>query len=262
MNKKILFFDIDGTILQVPDQPNPSKELKDAITKLRNNGHLCFIATGRTYAYLNKNVLDLGFDGFVTCNGAVVLKDDHILLNNFFSKELSTEIVDFMDKYNNSYTILGPKKVYTRNEFTDIFKTFEKFNVPMENVVTEFIVSDLDIAKFEISAHTKVVADYIRSLKQRGLEIVEFNGADYFEFTMPGITKGQAILKVLDKLNFSLEDSIAFGDGDNDVEMLNVVGYGVAMGNASEAAKQAADTITESCMENGIVKELKRLELI
>ena len=45
MNKKILFFDIDGTILQVPNQPNPSKELKDAITKLRNNGHLCFIAT-------------------------------------------------------------------------------------------------------------------------------------------------------------------------------------------------------------------------
>ena len=110
MNKKILFFDIDGTILHVPSgQVNPSQELKDAIKKLQSQGHLCFIATGRTYAYLNKNVLDLGFDGFVTCNGAVVLKDDHVLLNNFFSKELSTEIVDFMDKYNNSYTILGPK---------------------------------------------------------------------------------------------------------------------------------------------------------
>ena len=263
MNKKILFFDIDGTILHVPGgQPNPSAELKEAIKTLRANGHLCFIATGRTFAYLNTNVLDLAFDGFVTCNGAVVLKDDEILFSNFFTKELSQEIVDMMDRYHNSYTILGSKKVYAKKEFEDIYKTFKLFNVPMQNVVSEYSVSNLDIAKFEISAHTKEVADYIRSLKDRGCEIIEFYGSDYFEFTMPNATKGKAIQQLLKVLDVPVEDSIAFGDGDNDIEMFDVVGYAVAMGNGSEKAKAASDKVTETCKENGIVNELKRMGLI
>ena len=262
MNKKILFFDIDGTILHVPGgQPNPSKELKEAIKTLRQQGHLCFIATGRTYAYLNTNVLDLDFDGFITCNGAVVLKDDEVVLSHLFSKQLAKEIVDFCDERDQSYSILTPKYVYAKETFMDVYKLFNLYNVPMQNVRSEFSVSNLDVAKFEISAHTKDVANYIRSLGNQGLEIVDF-GNDYFEFTMPNVTKGKAIIELLDLLNIPVEDSIAFGDGDNDVEMFDVVGRAVAMGNGTPAAKAAADIITEPCVENGIVNELKRMGLI
>ena len=263
MKQYILFFDIDGTLLDVPHgQYKPSDELKNAIKELQLNGHLCFIATGRTFAYLNSDILDLNFDGFITCNGAVVLKDDDVILSHYFPKELSTEIVNYFKSQNQSYTLCGPKKAHTEPQFSDIFDEWERFHVPTANVSTNTNLDEIDVAKFEVTTKSDEVAMYIRNLKNKGLEIVEYNGMKIFEFNMPYVTKGKAIIELLNLLNIPISQSIAFGDGNNDVEMLKTVGYGVAMGNGSEAAKAAADKVTETCANNGIVKELQRLGLI
>lgn len=263
MNQHIFFFDIDGTLLDVPHgQAKPSNELKLAIQELRSNGHLCFIATGRTYAYLNPDILELNFDGFITCNGAVVLKDDQVILSHYFPKQLSTQIVEYFKSQNQSYTLCASKKAHTEPHFTNVFKEWERFQVPKQNVSTNTNLDEIEVAKFEVTAINDKVAQYIRNLKNQGLEVVEYNGLKIFEFNMPNITKGKAILELLDVLNIPVSQSIAFGDGNNDVEMLKTVGYGVAMGNGSEAAKLAADKVTEPCADNGIVKELERLGFI
>lgn len=95
-----------------------------------------------------------------------------------------------------------------------------------------------------------------------GYEVVWYPGLDYAEITMPHATKGEAIKEVLELLDISRDNSIAFGDGDNDIEMLKVVGHGVAMGNGSKAVKEVADMITDTCLNEGIVKELQRLGLV
>lgn len=263
MRKHILFFDIDGTIIHVPSgHPTPSEDLKRAITSLQKQGHLCFIATGRTYAYLNPKILDLNFSGFITCNGAIIIKDNEVIASHCFERNFTKEIVTFMNQYNNSYAICGPKKAYTQANFTDVLNNYIKFEVPSENVSTEFNLDEIDCAKFEITSYSPEITSYIKSLQERGCEVVTFGKDEYFEFSMPNITKGKAIIELCDLLNIPIEDTIAFGDGDNDIEMFQTVGYSVCMGNGTDAAKKAAHKITESCADDGIVNELRRLKLI
>lgn len=263
MKKYIIFFDIDGTIIHVPSgHSEPSNSLKNAIQSLQQQGHLCFIATGRTYAYLNPKILDLNFSGYITCNGAIIIKDNDVIASHCFNSDLKNEIVECMNQYNNSYAICGPKKAYTKSSFLDVLNNFIKFEVPQSNVCTDFDLNSIDCAKFEITAYHPEITTYIRSLKDRGLEVVEFGKGEYFEFSMPNITKGKAILELCQLLNIPIENTIAFGDGDNDIEMFQTVGYSVCMGNGTDAAKKVAHSITETCAEDGIVKELKRLKLI
>jgi len=262
MKQYILFFDIDGTLLHVPaGYKKPSKYLREAFQQLKQNGHLCFIATGRTYAYLHKDILDLNFDGFVTCNGAVVLKDNQVILSHYFPRNTIQQIIDFMDEQDNGYTLCAPKKAHALPKYKEIFDTFKLFNVPEENVSTEINLNEINVAKFEITAKNDIVKNYILDLGHQGYEIVN-HGMNIFEINMPGVSKGNAIIDLLKDLDIPIENSIAFGDGNNDIEMLKVVGRGVAMDNASDECKKAADVITESVKDEGIVRELQRLGLV
>lgn len=262
MKKHILFFDIDGTLLHVPAGIKvPSIQVKEAIKKLRDAGHLCFIATGRTYAYLNKNILDIGFDGFVTCNGAVTILNNEIIISHYFPENILNDMISFFEIHHNPHTLCAPKTAHANVKYKEIFEVHDLFNVPKENVSTDVDITHINVAKVEITTINEDVKNYIYDLKQKGFEITD-HGMNIFEINMPNITKGKGILELLNKLNIPVENSIAFGDGNNDIEMLKVVGHGVAMGNASDECKAAADVVTESVSEEGIVKELQRLGLI
>ncbi|MNH34041.1 putative phosphatase [compost metagenome] len=76
------------------------------------------------------------------------------------------------------------------------------------------------------------------------------------------VSKSIAVQAVLDYFNFSPEEALAFGDGDNDIDMLEQVGLGVAMGNGSEALKSSADYITKKSIEGGIYHALQELKII
>ena len=77
-----------------------------------------------------------------------------------------------------------------------------------------------------------------------------------------GNDKGNAIQLLTKHANIDLKDTIAFGDGNNDVSMLKLVHCGIAMGNGTEEAKRAADFVTDSIFEDGIYKALIRLNLV
>ena len=76
-----------------------------------------------------------------------------------------------------------------------------------------------------------------------------------------GVNKGTGIIKVLEKLNISVDDSIGFGDSMNDLEMIETCGYSVVMDNGDEMLKRIADYVCESVENDGRYHELKRLEL-
>jgi hydroxymethylpyrimidine pyrophosphatase-like HAD family hydrolase len=79
---------------------------------------------------------------------------------------------------------------------------------------------------------------------------------------MAGIRKASGMCLIADHLNCANEDIIAFGDGPNDIDMLEYAGIGIAMGNAGDVTKAAADMITDRIDEDGIYRALKKLELI
>lgn len=263
MDKKILFFDIDGTLFDCGNgAPHVSETLKKALQQLKDAGHLCFIASGRPFAYLNQEIQSLGFDGYILCNGAIALKDGKQLIQHYISKEKVRNIVDNVLKYQGQYTLVDTFTGYCPKAFKETYRVLEMFQVPMDTIVGEFDLNDVNVAKIEAGCQTKEGIEYLRSLKENGFEVIEYEGAGSFEINDGGVSKGKTILDVLSLLNISKENSIAFGDGDNDIEMLQVVGYGVAMGNGVENLKKVADKVTETCIDEGIVRELQRLKLV
>lgn len=262
-NQFILFFDIDGTIV---DSYNGhltiSKTLRKAFLQLKENGHLCFIATGRPLAYLNDDILSIGFDGFVLCNGAVVIKDHQIIKESLFPKDVVNNLVDTMDKNNNAYFLNYLKEVYFSKNGIEKNELFGHEVIKNGIIYREYDLNNIKVTKIEINNLEEKTTAYLKEMQALGYEVVWYPGLDYAEITMPHATKGEAIKEVLELLDISRDNSIAFGDGDNDIEMLKVVGHGVAMGNGSKAVKEVADMITDTCLNEGIVKELQRLKLV
>lgn len=262
-DKRLLFFDIDGTLFDCAHGlDHVTDALKAAIHELRANGHLCFVASGRPYAYLNKEIRDLGFDGFVLCNGALIYFQDKILLSHYFGREELKHILAKCDEYNIMYCLTNLHEGYLPAKFDVMRKMLATFQVPMACLKSDFSLDEIDVAKLELFCQNEAGKNYARSLKNQGYVVLEYVGSGNFEINMPNVSKGNAIEELCKMLQVPLENTIAFGDGDNDIEMLSTVGRGVAMGNATENAKKAADVVTECCVDDGIVKELKRLQLI
>lgn len=263
MDRHALFFDIDGTLFDCAHGlKHVTDELKNAIKQLKDNGHLCFVASGRPYGYLTKEIRELGFNGFVLCNGAAVMMDNQILLTHYIHQKDVIEIVGALNQMDAMYCLNDVLISYCPKKFKTMYDLLESFEVPLEYISSDYDLGEVNIAKMEVHCYDDSSCQYIRELKQQNFEVLEYFGANMFEINLGHVSKGKTILEVLNKLNIPVQNSIAFGDGDNDIEMLKVVGHGVAMGNALPSVKKVADTVTESCVDGGIVKELKRLHLI
>jgi len=264
MEQRILFFDIDGTIVNGFNggRKTISDPLREAFKQLKQNGHLCFIATGRPFAYLNDDIMSIGFDGFVLCNGAMVIKDNEILLEYPISNNVVKELVEIMDQNKNAYFLNYKTEVYFSKNRSEQNELFGNEVIKNGTIYRDFDIKDIKVTKIEINDLEEKTTAILKNMEKDGFEIVWYPKINYAEVTMPNATKGKTIKKVLEVLNIPVENSLAFGDGDNDIEMLKVVGRGVAMGNATEAAKAAADFVTESYDEEGIVRELQRLGLV
>lgn len=264
MEQHILFFDIDGTIVNGFNggRKTISNPLREAFRQLKKNGHLCFIATGRPFAYLNDDIMSIGFDGYVLCNGAMVIKDGEILLENPIDKKVVKELVEIMNHNKNAYFLNYKTEVYFSKNRSEQNELFGNEIIKNGTIYREYDLNEIKVTKIEINDLEEKTTAILKEMEKEGYELVWYPQINYAEVTMPNATKGKTIQKVLDVLNIPVENSIAFGDGDNDIEMLKVVGRGVAMGNATEAAKKASDFVTETYDDEGIVRELQRLGLV
>ena len=209
MDRYILFFDIDGTILDTMNkQTEPSKYFKQAISQLQTNGHLCFIASGRPYIQLNESIKELGFDGYVLCNGGVVIRGEDVLISHFFPTDEAKEIQRYFEEKNAPYTVISIKDSYVPKRFKSAYSFLEEFGVPVGPFTDDFDIDELDVVKFETASVTEEVANYIRGLKEKGYEVDEYTDANIFEFGMPYVTKGKSILDLLELLNIPVENSV------------------------------------------------------
>ena len=259
MQQHSLFFDIDGTILgTMSKQVEPTHYFKEAIKKLQSQGHLCFICSGRPYSHLSKEIKAVNFDGYILCNGALVIKDNEVLVSHFFPKEEIKNIQLLLERHHAPYMVVSTKESFVPMKFKEAYSMFEQLGIPLGTFVQEVNVEEMDVVKIETGSVSEQAAIAIRELRSQGYEIDEYEGYNIFDLCMPNVTKGKSILDILKKLNIPVENSIAFGDGTNDLDMLECVGYGVAMGNASPKVKEVADAITENCKDEGIVRELQR----
>ncbi|MFQ6792842.1 MAG: Cof-type HAD-IIB family hydrolase [Thomasclavelia sp.] len=261
---KLLFFDIDGTLIECNQGIYAiSDDVKEALDKLKENGHDVFLATGRCKCFITDGVMDYPFSGYVTCNGGYVEYLQKPVYKAIVSSEAIKATMELSNKYNFNYYFENSDYIYVRDKNDPRHIQFAN-NWKMK---PETIIDDFDPEQIETYIGMIVVNDkkdipiMVETLSK--YFDVQRHQSDYsFDLTLKGVSKAVGIEKLVERLNRDINDTIAFGDGRNDIEMLETVKVGVAMGNAVPEAKAVADYVTDRIEENGIKKALEQFELI
>jgi hypothetical protein len=255
--KKIVFFDIDGTLLD--HEKSLPASTKKAIKLLKKNGVFVAIATGRAPFMFESLLEELEIDSFVSFNGQYVIFENEVIYDNRLNEDELQRL--FQDT--------------KKNEHPLVFMNEKTMKASVQH--HHFIEKSLGSLNF---SHPEEDATFYvnRKIYQTLLfcenhdEKLYFSNYPQFDFIrwhpysvdiLPkGGSKAEGIKKMIERLGFDLEDVYAFGDGLNDLEMLREVGTGVAMGNGVPEAKELADFITSDVSEDGIWNGLKELQLI
>lgn len=264
MNKKFFVFDMDGTLLD----PNstPLEENIKAIRQAKEKGHYVVIATGRPIQYISP-IMDRYklFDYYVCNNGSYVYKDGEFSNIHSIPSSVIDDIKRIGDKHQlNMYTHIlgevfghGPNKARNDVEYgigwgqLEI-KTFEEVSKKIKG--KDIIQTTLNGDKDDISAAFKDAADLYEKYN------ILVTADEFIDVNAKGVNKLEGIKPLIKKHNIDLSDVVAFGDSDNDYEIIKGVGLGFAMGNANEKVKSVANEVIGNNNTASIAKKV--LELI
>lgn len=272
MKKKIVFFDIDGTLwdfhMRIPEST------REGIRKLREAGNLAFINSGRTRSFINSpELFSLGFDGIVSGCGTMLEWASE-------GKTLAPEILpEYVREYHRLSREVCLRTVETvkRHRFRPILEGRDHLYMNVEEFAAEpygeLVIRSMgdkllalqdywgewEISKLSCDTENLETASCFEELS----DLYDFlvHDAKVVEFVPKGFDKARGLLRVLDLLGIDLQDSYAIGDSVNDLGMLRAAGTGIAMGDGQEVAKEAADYVTAPLHEDGIYLALAHFGL-
>lgn len=261
MNQRIraAFFDIDGTLLPFQAEQIPAST-RAALATLRQAGVRIFIATGRPPIHLpHLHALDdVPFDGYVTMNGQYCyLADGTELYRHAIDPAALRTLLPYADQEKISVGFIEKDR-----------STFNLINRHSAEHCRKLGFSAGDVAARIASAPIYQLSAFFPARQQAaflqhcpGCVAVRWND-DFVDVLPAGGGKPRGIEQVLRALGLERDQSIAFGDGGNDVDMLRYAGIGVAMGNACPEAKAAADYVTGDVLADGLADGLRHFGLI
>lgn len=263
MNTKAVFFDIDGTLVPFGDKDIPA-DVKNAIINMRRKGIKVFIATGRHTVWID-NLGDTEFDGYVSVNGGMCSLSDMktVIYERCIDPTDLERLADIYREIPLEFCIVPDTGDIFISGFNDSTKRiWNLLNVPPVPVRDLALAKDLKVVQlmgFGDKKDWNSPTLYKKVL--RDCEATSWN--PYFCDIVPrGSSKSLGISKMLSYFKIDKEDTIAFGDGDNDITMLEYCSIGVAMGNATDKVKAAADYVTDDVRNDGVVNALRHLGLI
>lgn len=262
--KKIVFFDIDGTIIDTFHGKNDiSPAVKQAIHKLQSLGHYVFIATGRPYAFISHELWDFGFDGFVLSNGAQVVLNGKTIYEDKMDKAFVKVLANELNAHDIQYVLEGSHHSYIRQGSQRLVNICESINVPLEMIKRDYDIDKVEVYKAEIFCDNEKIEKHCKEVVNQYPDYgyyYSINGC-LLEVFAKRNHKAKGIEKTLEILNIPTQNSYAFGDGENDIEMLKTVGCGIAMGNASDHVKSFADIVTDTVGNDGVAMGINKFIL-
>jgi len=257
----VLFFDIDGTLWDYKNYiPESTRE---GIRKARENGHLCFINSGRSRAFIyNQDLLSIGFDGIVSACGCMIEKDGEVIFEKKVNDADAVRTVETVRRYNFRPILEGPKHLYMeRRDFEgDMYgeKVMSEMGERLRGI--DDCWGRWEINKLSCATENTDAASCFDELS----DIYDFmiHNPAVVEMVPKGFNKGTGIEKVCELLGEKVENTFAFGDSINDLEMLETAGTSVAMGRCADEVRDIADYVTDYLENDGISKALKHFGLI
>lgn len=246
-NIKIIFFDIDGTLIAM-DKDTISDKVLEALRRLQKNGIKLCLATGRG-PMLVPHFEGVEFDAFLTYNGSYCYDHSGTLYSDCIPKEEVETIIRNATNMGKPLALATKDRMAANGKDQDLIDYYAFGNAEVdvaedfEDIKKEKVYQILMGARKE--EYPQVLKDVkaaeITAWWDRAVDIIPINAG-----------KGIGIEKMLKYYGIDKSQSMAFGDGNNDIEMLRSVGTGVAMANASDDLKAVADEICKDVAEDGI----------
>lgn len=251
----IIFFDLDGTTLH---RGKPAKGVIESIEALRKNNHIVAIATGRSPVVLYDKHKELGIDYLVLANGSLVMHNEDIIYARNFPNELIQRFMKYVDDINSDLVLEYSDEYVAYRKETDVVDKFsEIFNIEKPRVAHKFFP--------DRPVHAMVVFEHERIGQMRNdfpELLFNISNAMGYDVNLNGDLKAEGVKVLIDYLNIPMEDTYAIGDGHNDINMIKAVKHGIAMGNASDEVKEAAEFVTTDVNDYGVMNALKHYNLI
>lgn len=258
---KMVVCDIDGTIF---NGKSFSPKLISCVERIRQDGIKFVIATGRTFFSASHLLKPLNIDTPIICyQGATIHMPDsgEVIYEIGLERDLALMILSYlrsMDIYPNIYI---NDKLYAERETEHVVKYSDSQAIPytiVKNIETlefkslnKILIIDNDTSKVQwITSHLKQ--------KFPGKIYTAMSTDNFCEICSQGVSKGNALKFVAEKFNIDISETIGFGDQNNDIELINAAGIGVAMGNATPVLKGYADYITDTVDNDGVVKAINK----
>lgn len=262
---KAVALDLDGTLLN--SKKEISEENKSILKRLSKNGIEILIVTGRPYPITKRLAQSLEIPLTVICyNGARVmdLKTDEIIFEKVLEEKQVLKIIEFCKENKKDLNLFQDDIWYVEDLESEGTKYYKK-NSKLEPVLKSFDAFDsLKMIKSIIIDENNVLEEIEKELKNILDDTVYFTYSQdkYLEILNKDVNKGLTLKKVLEEKGIEMSECIAFGDAHNDLEMLELVGIGVAMGNAHEVLRAKTKYITETNDNNGVEKFLKKMYVV
>lgn len=274
---KLLFFDIDGTLVDF-DSKMP-ESTREALKRAQANGHKCFICSGRSYNQIYPELLTMGFDGIVAAAGGYVEYEGKEICNEVFGKNTVRKIIELLEPTETGLIFQMKDWCVTSKRWQEIFqrvfaKQFgdadftenEAFKKTLFNDEIETYPDLCQNTESIVYCNCKFTVDELMKLLPPELKATmsSFKKPDPYsgEITLADVNKATGITRLMKLLGCDRGDVIGFGDGPNDLDMIEFAGIGVAMGNAQQCVKDIADMVTDDITQDGLYKAMEKLGLI
>lgn len=255
--KKILFFDVDDTLIHHRgDKSYIPESTKKAIKKLKDNEYIIAIASGRGHVHIKHIMEMLGIDHAVCFNGHMLVVDNEIVYRETLHESDMKKLVSQLKRNIFPVLAMDEEKVYVKDFLGKVKKTLTQHVNTVEG--SDFNLFDGEFHRLERTGvgyfGMMFFNRYFRS--QSRYEHLSFKawGTRGFEVANQGTSKLTGILAMAERFGIDREHIYVFGDNYNDIEMLEGIENSVAMGNAVDAAKAAASYTTAHVGEDGIEK--------
>ncbi len=249
---RAIFFDIDGTLISYKTHEMSSALIR-ALNILRQKGIKLFISTGRPKMMVKFMDSNFTFDGYITLNGQYCFNNADVIYRKTIPKSDIVKLVDLIKRKEFPCTFIEENEMYINFINESVKHHCAMTNQPLPQIKNIDRALNNDIYQFLAYLDTEHEGVLLSEL-----EFIEtFRAVSMCIDTIPkGGGKSKGMDALLKYYQIDRSETMAFGDGMNDIEMLEFAAIGVAMGNANNNVKEHADYVTGSVEDEGIIKAL------
>lgn len=263
MQKKIVFFDIDGTLIDTNTYTIPQSTI-DAIRLAQANGHILIVNTGRPNVAVDAIIKEAGFDGYICGCGTYIEYKNEVIFHQTLDVEKRKDILEHIFKYRMQGIVEGTEGVYflpngTHPFFIESYEYYEEQGFPI------YHYQDGDLPSFDkfVVFYNNIDDDVesFRAFAEKDFALIQ-RSETFIELVPKPFSKATGIQFLVDYLGMTLDQTISIGDSTNDLPMLSYTKESVAMGNSNPILFDQVTHITTDIDNHGIYNALTHLGLI